>query len=239
MSPKRRVRAAHGPHARPKPTNFLNNRLPRFVLSWFLSTEWFGTAFREFLSIFCCTESNSELCSLPRNGSERNSIYLGSTERNSKLCSLPQKGSEQNYGSLLLFLFHGTEFRVIFSSAEGFGTEFRDFLFRGTTGIPSEITICSVYSVFRGIIFLSEIPNPSRDTSINPGQGEFGKLHPGWGRENRYTFLQCTPLVTQHRQKSVLSQYSAGQSTHTENCCQDVTYHRLAYVQVYIMQKLY
>ncbi len=49
---------------------------------------------------------------------------------------------------------------VVFSSAEGFGTEFRDFLFRGITGIPSEITICSVYSVFRGIIFLSEIPNP-------------------------------------------------------------------------------
>ncbi len=63
--------------------------------------------------------------------------------------------------SLLLFLFHGTEFRDVFSSAEGFGTEFRDFLFRGTAGIPSEITICSVYSVFRGIIFLSEIPNPT------------------------------------------------------------------------------
>jgi hypothetical protein len=62
--------------------------------------------------------------------------------------------------SLLLFLFHGTEFRDVFSSAEGFGTEFRDFLFRGTAGIASEITICSVYSVFRGI-FLSEIPNPT------------------------------------------------------------------------------
>jgi hypothetical protein len=95
-----------------------------------------------------------------RNGIPRICIYFGSTERNSKLYSLPQKGSEQNYGSLLLFLFHGTEFRVIFSSAEWFGTEFRDFLFLGTTGIPSEITICSVYSVFRGIIFLSEIPNP-------------------------------------------------------------------------------
>jgi hypothetical protein len=95
-----------------------------------------------------------------RNGIPR---IFGSTERNSELCSLPQKGSEQNYGSLLLFLFHGTEFRVIFSSSEGFGTEFRDFLFRGTTGIPSEITICSVYSVFRGIIFLSEIPNPNHN----------------------------------------------------------------------------
>jgi hypothetical protein len=105
------------------------------------------------------------LCSLPRNGLERNSEnvhlqYFGSTERNSEMYSLPQKGSEQNYGILFLFLYHGTEFRVIFSSAEGFGTEFRDFLFRGTAGIPWEITICSVYSGFRGIIFLSEIPNP-------------------------------------------------------------------------------
>jgi hypothetical protein len=85
------------------------------------------------------------------------------TERNSELCSLPRKGSERNSENLLLFWFHGTEFRVVFSSAEGFGTEFRDFLFRGRTGIPSEITICSDYSVFRGIIFLAEIPNP------NPG----------------------------------------------------------------------
>jgi hypothetical protein len=98
-----------------------------------------------------------------RNGIPRICIYFGSMERNSELCSLPQKGSEQNNGSLLLFLFHGTEFRVVFSSAEGFGTEFRNFLFRGTTGIPSEITICSAYSVFRGIIFLSEIPNPTCD----------------------------------------------------------------------------
>jgi hypothetical protein len=100
---------------------------------------------------------------VPRNGSERNSenlhlFWFHGTD--SELCSLPHKGSEQNYGCLLLFLFHGTELRVIFSSAEGFGTEFRDFLFRGTTGISSEITICSVYSVFRGKIFLSEIPNP-------------------------------------------------------------------------------
>ncbi len=103
-----------------------------------------------------------------RNGIPRICIYFGSTERNSEFCCLPQKSSEQNYRSLLLFLFHGTEFRVVFSSAEGFGTEFRDFLFRGTTGIPSEITICSVYSVFRGIIFLSEIPNPRPMLLIKP-----------------------------------------------------------------------
>ena len=93
---------------------------------------WFGTAFRKFNNIICFTERNSELCSLPRNGSERNSENLhlyGFTERNSELCSLQQKGSERNNGNLLLFLFHGTVFRVVFSSAEGFGTEFRDFLF--------------------------------------------------------------------------------------------------------------
>ena len=79
--------------------------------------------------------------------------------------SLPQKGSERNSKNLLLFLFYGTEFRVVFSSAEGFGTEFRGFLFRGTAGIPSEITICSVSSVFLGIIFLSEISNPIRNST--------------------------------------------------------------------------
>ena len=76
--------------------------LPRFVLRCFL----FRGMVRNWILRIC--------------------IYFGSTERNSELCSLPQKGSEQNYGSLLLFLFHGTEF--------GVGTEFRDFLFRGTTG---------------------------------------------------------------------------------------------------------
>jgi hypothetical protein len=100
------------------------------------------------------------LFSLPQNGSERNS----------ELFSLPLKGSEGNSESMLLFLVHGTEFRVVFSSTEGFGTEFRDFLFRGTTGIPSEITICSVYSVFRGINFLSEIPNPNHGPELSPSR---------------------------------------------------------------------
>ncbi len=62
-----------------------------------------------------------------RNRIPRVCFYFGSTKWNSKLCSLPQKGSEQNYGSLFLFLFHGTEFRVVLSSAEGFGTEFQEF----------------------------------------------------------------------------------------------------------------
>ncbi len=153
----------------------------------------FLTLFLKFWPAAFC----SEQVSLPRNGSERNSdrlfLYLlhgtefrvvfssaegfgrefreiaffVSTERNSELFSLPLKCSEGNSESLLLFLLNGTEFRVVFSSAEGFGTEFRGFLFRGTAGIPSEITICSVYSVFRGIIFLSEIPNPNHTSRQN------------------------------------------------------------------------
>jgi hypothetical protein len=77
--------------------------------------EWFGTTFREKLSIFCCTERNSELCSFPRNSSERNS---------------------ENFH---LFWFHGMEFRVVFSSTEGFGRELWEFIsfFGPRNGIPS------------------------------------------------------------------------------------------------------
>jgi hypothetical protein len=70
-----------------------------------------------------------------RKGIPRVCFYFCSTERNSELFSLPRKGSERKS---------------------------ERFLFRGTAGIQSEITtICFVYSVFRGIIFLSAIPNPN------------------------------------------------------------------------------
>ncbi len=75
------------------------------------------------------TERNSELFlfrGIVRNGIPTACFYFCSTERNSELFSLPRKGLEPNSESMLLFLFHGTEFRVIFSSAEGFGTEFRE-----------------------------------------------------------------------------------------------------------------
>ncbi len=95
----------------------------------------------------------SELFFRPRNGSERNShslllFFSHETEdlkkgQNgagwespsqrfliapysviSELFSLPLKDSEGNSESLLLVLFHGTEFRVVFSSTEWFGTEY-------------------------------------------------------------------------------------------------------------------
>ncbi len=94
----------------------------------------------------------------------------------SELFSLPRNGSERFSESLLLFLFHGTEFRVVFSSAEGFGTKFRElllFFFNGTeflAGFSSaegfgrefqEFSVprnSSVYSIFRGIIFCRKFP---------------------------------------------------------------------------------
>ncbi len=113
-------------------------RILLFFLPW-NGSEWM--AFQEFASIFvarngiprvyfyfCCTEQNSKLFSLPENGSEqipRVCFNLCPTERNFELFSL-RKSSERNSES---------------------------FLFRWTARIPSEITICSVYSVFRGIIF--------------------------------------------------------------------------------------
>ncbi len=89
-----------------------------------------------------------------RNGILRVCFYFCSTERNSELFSLQQKGPERDFESLLLFMFHGREFRVV--------------LFRRTARIPSEITICSVDSVFRGIIFLSEISNPTFQLNSDP-----------------------------------------------------------------------
>jgi hypothetical protein len=60
-------------------------------------------------------------------------ILLQQTEL--RACFRPRNASERNSESILLFLLDGTEFRVVFSSVEWFGTEFRvsfDFLFHGT-----------------------------------------------------------------------------------------------------------
>jgi hypothetical protein len=88
-------------------------------------------------SYFCYSERNSEHFSLLRNGWNeipRVCFYFCSTVENFEHFSLPRKGSERNSKS---------------------------FLFRGTAEIPPEQTNCSVYSVFCGIIFLSEIANPT------------------------------------------------------------------------------
>jgi hypothetical protein len=86
-----------------------------------------------------------------RIGIPRVCFYFCSTEQNSELFSLPGKGLERNSES---------------------------FLFRGTAGIPSEITFSSVYSVFRGIIFcrrfttLIIVEFGCKDDPPSPGQAE-------------------------------------------------------------------
>jgi hypothetical protein len=105
----------------------------------FSSAEWFGTEFREFASILF-PRNRIPSCGLFRRRVWNRIMWVcfnfWFTERNSELFSLPRKGSERN--------------SEIFCSAE-------------QPELLSEITICSVYSVFRRIFFLSEIPNPSWD----------------------------------------------------------------------------
>jgi hypothetical protein len=81
-----------------------------------------------------------------------------SSERTSELVSLPRNGLERNAESLLLFFFHGTEFLAFSPLWNDSERNFESFLFRGTAGIPPEQTNYSVYSVFRGTIFLSKLP---------------------------------------------------------------------------------
>jgi hypothetical protein len=69
-------------------------------------------------------------------------------------CFLPRHASERNSKRLaissnlrwLLILFHGTEFRVGFSSAEWFGTEFQvfAFIFVPRYRIPTIFLLCGV-----------------------------------------------------------------------------------------------
>ncbi len=79
---------------------------------------------------------------------------------------------------MLLILFHGTEFREFasifvpqngipscFLPCNGLEQNSESFLFHGTAGVPPEQTNFSIYSVFRGIIFLSEVVNPTTAAS--------------------------------------------------------------------------
>ncbi len=57
-----------------------------------------------------------------RNRIPSDCLYFCSTAWNWELFSLPRNGSKRNSERLPLILFHGTEFRAIFSSAVRFGT---------------------------------------------------------------------------------------------------------------------
>jgi hypothetical protein len=86
-------------------------------------------AFREFI-ILCVARKGIQSCVLfrgiVRNGIPRFGIYCILVPRNGipSYVLFRRRGSEQNNGILLLVLFYGAEFRVVFSSAEGFGTDY-------------------------------------------------------------------------------------------------------------------
>jgi hypothetical protein len=158
-----------------------------------------------------------------RNGIPRVCFNFCSTERNSELVFFPLKSSEGNFESLLQVWYHGTEFRVVFSFAEGFGRQLWEFacifvqrngipncfLFRGRVlnGIP-RVSVprnsrnfvgnnhFSVYSVFRIIIFLSEIPNPMwayLRCPLSTTEGTYQPLQRGFFRVHTFVWREREP----------------------------------------------
>jgi hypothetical protein len=83
---------------------------------------------KEFASIFV-PQRNSELFSLPWNGSEWNSkCLLLVLFRGMEFRVFLFRGLLQNrFREFASILFHGKVFRAFFFSAEWFGTEFREF----------------------------------------------------------------------------------------------------------------
>ncbi len=121
---------------------YWNFGLPSFVLSRFSSAEWFGTEFRQFASIF-----------FPRNGIPSCFLFRWRIRK----------------GILRVFFYfciRGKEFRVVFSSAEVFGREFREFasIFVQRNEIPS----CFLFRgrVQNGIQWFS-VPRNSRNSVGN------------------------------------------------------------------------
>ncbi len=115
-----------------------------------------------------------------RNGISRVCCYFLSMERTSEHFSHLRNDLERNSKS---FLFHGMTQKGIprvcfyFCSMIPFSEHFsplpnsleqnsEGIFFHRTDRIPQEQTNCSVYSVFCGIIILSEIANPTWDTCI-------------------------------------------------------------------------
>jgi hypothetical protein len=109
--------------------NFLYSFLSQYNHTLIPSSQFAEACLLVSCRVLLYTERNSE-CFLFRgmvwNRISRICVYFWSKERISKLFSHLRKGLERNSESMLLFLFHGTEFRVVTSSAEGFGTEFRE-----------------------------------------------------------------------------------------------------------------
>jgi hypothetical protein len=94
--------------------------------------------------------------------------------------SLPLNGLEQNSKCLLLFLFHRTEFRVVFSSAEWFGTEFREFpVPRNSRNFAGTNQLFRLFNLPRNN-FLSEIANLIVEGYGKWLEGKNISLRKGW-----------------------------------------------------------
>ncbi len=130
---------------------------------------------------------------------------------------------------MLLILFLGTEFRVVFSSGVWFGTGFwefaffpwyripsiflfrngseqnsESFLFRGTSGILSEQINFSVYSIFLGIIFCRKVVNPRQKNQWKFPSIESNRRSPG-PRRNPFYSLKITSKLIKFNQCARLS----------------------------------
>jgi hypothetical protein len=102
----------------------------------------------------------------PRNGIPRIFLLCGTVWNGIPRVFVPRNGSDLNSESLLLFLFHGTEFRAFFSSVERFGTEFREFSVpRNSRNSAGTNQLFRLFRLPR-TNFLSEIANPGADTHV-------------------------------------------------------------------------
>ncbi len=90
-----------------------------------------------------------------QDGIPRVCFYFCHSEQNSEHFSLPRNGSEWNSESLLLFC--STVSNIFLFQGNGSERNSESFLFCGTAKIPPEQNICSVYFVFRGIIFCRKL----------------------------------------------------------------------------------
>jgi hypothetical protein len=114
-----------------------------------------------------------------RNGIPGVCFYFCSTERDFELFSLPLKSSEGISENLLLFWLHGTEFQVVFCSAEGFGREFREFanIFVQRNAIPSFFSSVEVFGTeFQKL----SVPRNSRNSVGNNHLFRLFRLPPNY-----------------------------------------------------------
>ncbi len=86
------------------------------------------------------------------NGIPKVCFYFCFMEQNSDLFSLPRNGSERNSESLLLFCFMVQKLEHFSPLRNGLEQNSESFLFRGKPGILPEQTNSSIYSVFHLII---------------------------------------------------------------------------------------